>query len=169
MNASQPWEALTSGVSWKGEPLVSFRRARAALEVDLGPPQARDLDSNGMGRYDAWALRFGCGLEVLLLAFQINSRMETIPKDRDTWVEIQSNETDFAHIVAHLPFEVGEVSPWMPDRRTARPPRWTVMREDDNANTFEVATYGTRCEAEMRIRDFEAHHHKQTYWFVERG
>jgi len=121
-----------------------------------------------MGRYDAWALRFGCGLEVLLLAFHVDSKLVNIPKHRETWIEIQSNETDFAHIVAHLPFELRDVSPWIPDRRTSRPPRWTVMRQDDHGNVFEVGTYGTRCEAEMCVQTFESRGHKQMYWFVER-
>jgi hypothetical protein len=156
---------MTGGVSWKEPPLVSFRRARAALEADLGPPQARDLESNGIGLYDAWALRFGCGLEVLLLAFHMDSMAENISKE--SWIEIQSNETDFAHVVAHLPFELGEVTPWIPDLRTTRPPRWTVMRRDDNGNIFEVGTYGTRCEADIVADTFEARGHKQTYWVTE--
>ena len=162
------WEPMTGGVSWKRPPLVSFRRARAALEADLGPPQARDRDSNGMGLYDAWALRFGCGLEVLLLAFHMDPKAENISKDRESWVEIQSNETDFAHIVAHLPFALGQVVPWIPDLRTTQPPRWTVMRRDDNGSSFEVATYGTRCEADIVADTFEARGHKQTYWVAER-
>jgi len=162
-------EPLTSGVSWQQQrPLVSFRRARRSLEADLGPPQARDLGSNGMGPYDAWTLHFGCGLEILLLAFHLDSKAATIPKDRDTWVEIQSNETDFAHIIAHLPFELDDVATWLPDRRTAQAPRWTVMRLDDNGNTFEVGAYGTRCEADRVTDTFEARGHKQTYRVVER-
>lgn len=168
MEPEGTWEPLTGGVSWERRPLVSFRRTRAALEADLGPPQARDRDSNGMGLCDAWALRFGCGLEVLLLAFHADSKAENIPKDRETWVEIQSNKTDFAHIIAHLPFELGEAAPWLPDRRTTQPPRWTVMRLDDNGNTFEVGAYGTRCEADLVADTFEARGHKQTYWVVER-
>jgi len=163
------WEPLKGGVSWREDPLVNFRRARAALEADLGPPQARDLDSNGIGPYDAWALRFPCGLEVLLLAFHLDSRVQKVPKDRETIVEIQSNQTDFAHISAHLPFELGDISPWIPDRRTTQPPRWTVMRQDDNGNTFEVGSYGTRCEADIVADTFEARGHKQSYWVVERA
>ena len=166
--AAGTWEPLKNGLSSTQGPLVSFRRARSALEVDLGPPQARDLDSNGMGLYDAWAMRFNCGLEVLLLAFHMDSKVQNIPKDWETWVEIQANETDFPHMLAHLPFELGEVSPWIPDRRTTRPPDWTVMRQDDNGNRFEVGSYGTRCEAEIRIQRLEAGGHKQMYWVVER-
>ena len=167
--SARTWEPLTNGVSWKEPPLVSFRRARVALEADLGPPQARDLDSNGIGLYDAWALRFGCGLEILLLAFHMDSTARQVPKDRETWIEIQSNETDFGHIAAHLPFELEGVSPWMPDRRTAQPARWAVMRRDDNGNTFEVAAYGTECEADIVADTFEARGHKQSYWVVDRG
>jgi hypothetical protein len=166
--SEETWQPLTSGLSWEQRPLVSFRRARTSLEADLGPPQARDLDSKGMGLYDAWMLRFSCGLEVLLLAFHMDAKAAQIPKDRDTWVEIQSNETDFAHIIAHLPFELDDVATWLPDRRTAQAPRWTVMRLDDDGDTFEVGAYGTRCEADRVADTFEARGPKQTYRVVER-
>lgn len=42
--------------------------------------------------------------------------------------------------------------------------RFEVWRLDDNGNTFRVATFGTRIEAEARIAELAAGGHKQTYW-----
>jgi hypothetical protein len=165
----ETWEPLINGVTWKRIPLVSFRRARADLEAKLGPPQARAIDSNGCGPYDAWGLRFSCGLEVLLLAFHLGPDFSNVPADHATWVEIQANSTDFAHIETHLPFELSEVSPWLPDRRTYPAPCWIVMRQDDNGNTFEVRACSSRCEAALYSGSLESLGHKQTYWVVQKA
>jgi hypothetical protein len=45
--------------------------------------------------------------------------------------------------------------------------RWTVWRQDDNGNRFEVARYGSRAEAELLAATMEARGHKQIYWVVE--
>ncbi len=44
---------------------------------------------------------------------------------------------------------------------------WTVWRQDDNGNRFEVRRLATREEAESLAAEFEARGHKQFYW-VER-
>ena len=43
---------------------------------------------------------------------------------------------------------------------------WSVWRQDDNGNRFEVAVNLTRDQAEQRVQKFESHgyEHKQTYW-----
>ena len=46
----------------------------------------------------------------------------------------------------------------------ARPVRWTVWRQDDNGNRFEVARKDTRVAAEVLAAAMEARGHKQTYW-----
>ena len=157
------WKPITDRVSWKREPLVAFRQSRSVLEATLGLPQARDIDSNGLGLYDLWALRFHCDLDVLLLAFH-DSKFVPVPPELENWVDLQSNDTDCAHIAAHLPFDLGELSPWLPDRRAARPCSWLVMRQDDNGNVFEVTRCTTRCEAQFRVDVLESAGHKQTYW-----
>ncbi len=40
---------------------------------------------------------------------------------------------------------------------------WVVERIDDNGNSFTLAGFNTEAEAEERVREFESHHHKQTY------
>jgi hypothetical protein len=41
---------------------------------------------------------------------------------------------------------------------------WCLIRLDDNDNEFVVRRSLTRAEAEVLAREFEAHHHKQSYW-----
>ncbi|MEZ0068921.1 hypothetical protein ABIA32_004962 [Streptacidiphilus sp. MAP12-20] len=41
---------------------------------------------------------------------------------------------------------------------------WTLMRQDDNGNRYEVARYGDRAEAEAAAAEFEGRGHKQLYW-----
>jgi hypothetical protein len=132
-------------------------------------PQARDVDSNGVGDYDLWQLRFPCDLEVALLAFHLGEGFAEVPPDRETCIEVQANNTDFPHILAHLPLDVGEVSLWLPDRRTFPAARWIVMRQDDNGNVFEVQACSSRCEANLSVVSFEAGRHKQIYWVEERA
>jgi len=48
---------------------------------------------------------------------------------------------------------------------TAR--RWTVWRQDDNGNRYEVSRHDTRAEAESVAAAMEARGHKQTYWVTE--
>jgi hypothetical protein len=48
-----------------------------------------------------------------------------------------------------------------------RPRRWTVWRQDDNGNRYEVSRHDTRAEAESEAAAMEARGHKQTYWVAE--
>ena len=163
-------ESLPEGVSWKPEPLFSFERSFEGLERTFGPPVKRDLDSNGWGPFDAWALRFSCGLEVLLWALQL--RMPegrfTGPDEART-VHVHANDRDFAHLTVHLGVDLADVSLWLPDRREHPVPRWKVMRSDDNGNVFEMCVCSTRCEADALVDQFEARGHKQMYWVAAAG
>ncbi|NUP08821.1 MAG: hypothetical protein HOW73_22470 [Polyangiaceae bacterium] len=162
------WQTLPSGVSWSSTPFVTFRKSRLELESVFGPPQAVGIDSNGFGSMDVWALRFGCGMELLLLAFYTRSGDggEFRP-DEAGFVEIQATTTDFGHIAAHLPFELGQVDAWLPDRRTYPEPCCAVMRQDDNGHVFEVRSHSSRCAAERDLAELEALTHKQSYWLVD--
>ena len=51
----------------------------------------------------------------------------------------------------------------MPDR-SPPPPRWCLLRLDDNGNEFVVRDNLTRAAAEALQREFEARGHKQSYW-----
>jgi len=48
-----------------------------------------------------------------------------------------------------------------------RPVWWTVWRQDDNGNRFEVARKDSRAEAEALAAAMEVHGHKQTYWVAK--
>jgi len=45
-----------------------------------------------------------------------------------------------------------------------RPSGWTVWRQDDNGNRYEISRYDSRAEAEAVAVTMEARGHKQTYW-----
>lgn len=46
---------------------------------------------------------------------------------------------------------------------------WVVMRIDDNGNEFVVSTHYGKGKAERILADFEASHHKQSYWLEMSG
>lgn len=46
------------------------------------------------------------------------------------------------------------------------PSEWSVLRLDDNGNSFEIARHLTRDSAEEIVRQFEISGHKQTYSLV---
>jgi len=169
MVSSTDWHPITEDVAWDPRPLVSLRKARSFLCAALGPPQARDVESDGIGPYDLWAMRFACGLEVLLLAFHWDLQAGVaLEPDQENHVVLESSTTDWAHIATHLPFEAGAVSVWMPDRRASDPLDWTVLRQDDNGNVFEVKSCSSSCEAHGIVRELESHGHKQIYWVTDR-
>lgn len=116
---------------------------------------------------DVWALRFPCGLELLLLAFHHDARLyRDVAEDEPGWVEIQSNSTEIEHIAAHLPFELADVTPCAPDTCTHPPPQWAVMRQDDNGHVFRAEEHASRCAAEAALGRFEGLSHKQMYWIT---
>jgi len=47
------------------------------------------------------------------------------------------------------------------------PDRWTVWRQDDNGNRFEVARKDSSAEAEELAAAMEARGHKQLYWVAK--
>lgn len=59
------------------------------------------------------------------------------------------------------------VWPLPPRLAEDRPRRWTVWRQDDNGNRYEVSRHDTRAEAESVAAVMEARGHKQTYWVAE--
>lgn len=45
---------------------------------------------------------------------------------------------------------------------------WSVWRQDDHGNTFEVRRHLTHAEALHLVAEFEARGHKQSYWAEQR-
>jgi hypothetical protein len=116
---------------------------------------------------DVWALGFSCGLELILLAFKHDSHFVDVAEDQLGWIELQANSGDLQHIGAHLPFELVEVLPYLPDRRETPPTRLALLRQDDNGHVFEIQRFASRCAANSALAGFEALHHKQSYWLNE--
>jgi hypothetical protein len=116
---------------------------------------------------DVWALGFSCGLELILLAFKHDSHFVDVAEDQLGWIELQSNSRDLQHIAAHLPFELVEVLPYLPNRCETHPAHWALLRQDDNGHVFEIQRFASRCAANRALAGFEALHHKQSYWLNE--
>ena len=161
------WQTLPR-VSWSSPPLLSFRASRATLEGALGVPQIANADSNGLGPFDAWAIRFECGLEVWVWLFQLRSDGSTIDDPHELAnAEVHANEPREKHILFHLTVPVTDLGHWDPSPVVPEPLDWCLVRQDDNGARFEIARYPSRCEAMAHTATFEARGHKQTYW-VER-
>ena len=47
---------------------------------------------------------------------------------------------------------------------SAREASWSVWRQDDSGNQFEIARGLSRSAAEKAVQEFEERGHKQTYW-----
>ena len=52
----------------------------------------------------------------------------------------------------------------MDEAEVGRSGGWTVWRQDDNGNRYEVSRHDTRAEADSVAATMEARGHKQTYW-----
>lgn len=136
------------------------------MEARFGKPHWTDLDSNGVGRFDAWALRFACGHEVTLWLFhQLELGRDCQPHELAP-VEIHADDTERGHTCFHLGVDRDSLSLWEPDAGYDGPLAWRVRRQDDNCNQYELARFSSRCEAEAVARQFEARGHKQLYWVV---
>jgi hypothetical protein len=58
-----------------------------------------------------------------------------------------------------LPAHLAGHEPWVGESGS-----WTVWRQDDNGNQYEVSRHGSRTEADSVAATMEARGHKQTYW-----
>jgi len=158
------WQPLPAGVTWTSPPLFVFAQTRAKLVACFGEPSLRDLDSNGLGSFDAWALRFACGLEVTLWIFERDPLQNPVGPEDLTNIEVHANSRDFDHIACHLPFAPADAARSMPDPMVDAPKRWRLLRQDDHGNRYEVDAYTSRCRAGAIATSFEERGHKQTYW-----
>jgi hypothetical protein len=166
------WEPLYEGVAWRSPPLFNLRLSRAAIVAVLGEPDLTNLDSNGVGLFDAWALRFSCGLEVMIWIFHTRPERQweeiTDPRELAN-VEIHASERDFDHIRHHFPLPMTDLSRWEPDTMVESPRDWLVVRQDDNGNRYEMSAFSSECEARDSARTFEERGHKQMYWVERRN
>jgi hypothetical protein len=162
------WIPLPDGVAWKSPPLLLFDLSRRDLVARFGPSQMRDLDSNGVGLFDAWFLRFPCGLEVALWQFQQRSHEDALVvvegDDSPRYVEVHANQRERSHILFHLALDPAAADSWLPDHSYLGDSVWRVMRQDDNGNLATMSAFTSRCEADATVLEFEGRGHKQTYW-----
>ena len=165
--ANGSWEPLPNGVTWAHAPWFTFRLSRTEMLRFLGPPQLPDCDSGGTGPVDIWALRFPCGLEATLALFAI-SAVGPVGADERGPVEARSSDLDLEHLRVHLPFPMEQISYWSPHPGRSPPRDWWLVREDDNGNVVDMASFATVCEAGAAARVFEARGHKQTYTVTHR-
>ena len=154
-------------VRWTSPPLGCVEFSRTWMESRFGEPHHVDLDSNGIGLFDAWLMRFECGLEVALWLFHQRPDFSYIEHpDEPAIVEIHANELERGHVFFHLGVDRQSVSSFEPDRARDGPLAWTVRRLDDNGNEYDITRVTSRCEAAAITREYEARGHKQTYWVV---
>lgn len=144
------------------EPLFYLELRRSELERRFGPPQHVDLDSNGVGDFDAWNLRFPCGLEVALWWFK-GEADATVSEDRRQHVSVRANDREHDHVRFHLGLDT---SPLVFEgcEGDPGPNRWVVTRMDDNGNIFEVERVSSQCEAAAIAERYERRGDKQSYW-----
>jgi hypothetical protein len=160
-------------VTWRSQPLATVDAMAAEVDARFGPPSARDLDSNGLGLFDAHLLRFPCGLELALWRFHLGPPLYPIdPAIAPCCYEVYSPEPrDLDHIAFHLEVPVEQMS--LTTEGAVGPlaaraaPSFIVMRTDDNANDVEVIRVLSRCEAEAVVERYERRGHKQSYWIAE--
>lgn len=154
-------------VMWTSHALATFSAMAAEVEVRLGPPALRDLDSNGIGLFDAHLLGFPCGLEVALWRLQRGPQLEPIdPVVELSCYDVYSPEArDLDHIAFHLGLPIEQLRPMTDVGRAAR--SFIVMRSDDNGNEVELTRVTSRCEAEAVAAQYERRGHKQLYWIAE--
>jgi hypothetical protein len=167
--ADRSWTPLPGGVTWRSPPLFAFQLPFAELRTRLGPPQLPEVDTNGLGPADAWALRFPCGLELTLCQFLIDRTGGRVVDGESCWVEVHATERDLDHLRCHLPVPVGELSLGEPDATVRAPREWWVRRQDDNGHVFDVAAFSSRCEALQVAAEMEARGHKQLYTVEHRS
>ncbi|WP_394846160.1 hypothetical protein LZC95_01695 [Pendulispora brunnea] len=153
------------GVDWTSPPLFNFRATRLRLVDALGQPDGVDLDSNGLGPFDAWVVRARCGMEIVVWQFHLRPDGTGMVVDEHDManIEIHANNRDFEHICFHLPLAIEQLSKWVPDPLNEAPRAWRLVRQDDHGLRYVIATFTSRCEADAALATFEAHSHKQMY------
>lgn len=159
-------------VTWRSPALAVFEAMAPAIEARFGPPSERDLDSNGIGPFDALCLRFSCGLEVGLRRYHCGAELRVIDAAVEpSRYEVYANQRDLEHIAFHLEVPIELMQRWTERDGHAlvdRAPRsFVVMRTDDNANDVEVRRVTSRCEAEALVQGYEARGHRQSYWIAD--
>ena len=160
MDPMDEWTRLERAT--RSPPLFNLALARADVEARFGPPHELGCDSQGVGDFDAWDLGFSCGLEVSLALFG-PSRFDGVTP-RPFRVVVYANQRDADHIQFHLGSREVAMALASSDSCPPVPPRFRVLRADDNGGVFEVARCTSACEAAAIAAAYERRAHKQMYW-----
>lgn len=145
-------------------PLACVALDRSALAERFGAPVAANEVCAGIGTYDAWDLRPGCGIAIGVMAFRTALRFDGTMVEPALNAEITADTDDIDHVLFHL----GATGGWRDPDIAPAPVVFAVRRSDDNGGEYEVARYTSRCEAEAAVAELTARGHKQMYW-VERA
>jgi hypothetical protein len=81
-------------VTWRSATLAGFHALRAELDDRFGLPSLIELDSNGVGSFDAYLVRCECGLEVAPWRFYLAFDFRRIDDEREpAWVSTPASPT----------------------------------------------------------------------------
>src|SRR5262249_10640267 len=113
--------------------------------------------------FHEWAIRFECGLEVVLWFHE--------PVGAPSGVEVFANEDDAPHALRHLGLREDSLLQWRaPDgswtdeaARAVLPRRFRVVRRDDHGHVYTMLETASRRDATCLMQEHEARGHKQTY------
>ena len=128
---------------------------RAALGAKLGEPTARDVEPwDGLEVVaDLWHIVLPCGLAIEVLHGKSRSEPGAV-----ACAQILGAD-DAAHVLHHLGLESAKFDAggaWAP-------PRFRVVRQDDNGHRFTVHETTNERAAQCLVAMYEARGHKQLY------
>lgn len=151
----RPWEPVIGPTTWKSSPILWMDIDRQTI-VDRFGAKHDDGVMSHFGPFDAWVLRFPCGLECSVAWIHGHS-------DIPSGAEIYASACEPAHLLFHLDLAArrwGQSSA----EDIVEPTPWRVMRQDDNGNVAIAHRVTTECEARGLAAEYEARGHKQLYW-----
>lgn len=143
--------------------VLAGEASRDRLVRALGPC-ARAGEEPGLGPVEAWDLVAPCGLVLWLLRFE-GHPSEPLAPDRPGPIAVYASDDDPEHVRGHVEPILAATSPAGADR----PPRFALLRQDDNGNRVEMRRFSSKCAAEHERDVFEARGHKQFYWVEPLG
>lgn len=132
--------------------LFNYRASRNELVARFGAPHIVDEDGHGVASFDAWLLRFECGLDIALWQFHSN----VVEGDAPRLVELHANDCELLHLAFHVGIDARAIERWSPDPTYLGDAKYRVVRHDPNGGRWGVGAYTSRCEAEHVATVFAA-------------
>ena len=160
------WIPIDTERGWPGPMLLVAELPRTQLRTEFGSPQWVDVRREGVAPFDAWLVRFDCGLDVGMRSFEGRALPTPTRNHRDA-IEVYASHRDRDHLLFHLGLSREQVVAAKAHRLVDAPRAHQVLRLDDNGNQFQVTRTSSACEANAIAQAYEAKGHKQTYWTRE--